>query len=129
MGSVDRKGDMEVSAFRRVLTTSAAAVLALGVLSGPAWAHWNGHGARSAPRARPADSGEASVTTIAKGLNNPRDLTFGPRGALYVAEAGNGAEPGSKECIPGEKPEEQTCVDREVVAEVDRVPDRAGLGR
>jgi hypothetical protein len=53
------------------------------------------------------------VTTIAKGLDNPRDLTFGPWGALYVAEAGNGAEPGSKECIPGGaggNPEEQMCV-------------------
>jgi hypothetical protein len=102
-----------VSGFRRVFATSAAAVFAVGVFSGPAWAHWSGHGARSAPRARPADSGEASVTTIAKGLNNPRGLTFGPWGALYVAEAGNGAEPGSKECIPGGaggSPEEQTCV-------------------
>src|SRR5450755_3212170 len=103
--------DMEVSGFRRVLAISGAAVFALGVFSAPAWAHWKGEGARSAPKARPADNGtEVSVTTIAKGLNNPRGLTFGPWGALYVAEAGNGAEPGSKECIPGENPEEQTCV-------------------
>lgn len=95
--------------FRRMLATSAMALFALGIFSGPAWAHWSGQGARSAPKARAADSGEATVTTIAKGLDNPRDLTFGPWGALYVAEAGNGAEPGSKECIPG-GPEEQTCV-------------------
>ena len=100
-----------MSGFRRVLATSAAAVLALGVLSGPAWAHWKGKGERSAPKARAADNAaEVSVTTIAKGLDNPRDLTFGPWGALYVAEAGNGAAPGSKECIPGENPEEATCV-------------------
>ncbi len=103
-----------MSGFRRVLATSAAAVLALGVFSGPAWAHWRGHGAHSAPRVRPVASGaEVSVTTIANGLDNPRDLTFGPGGALYVAEAGNGAEPGSKECIPGGpggQPGEQTCV-------------------
>jgi hypothetical protein len=91
-----------VSGFRRVLAMSATAVFALGVFSSPAWAHWNGNGARSAPKARAADSGtEVTVTTIAKGLNNPRDLTFGPWGALYVAEAGNGAEPGSKECFTG----------------------------
>jgi hypothetical protein len=105
---------MEVSGFRRVLATSAAAVFALGVFSGPAWAHWKGEGALSTPKARAAgNGGEVSVTTIAKGLDNPRDLTFGPWGALYVAEAGNGAEPGSKECIPGGaggNPEEQTCV-------------------
>ena len=31
-----------------------------------------------------------SVTTYAKGLTNPRGLTFGPDGKLYVAEAGTG---------------------------------------
>jgi hypothetical protein len=31
-----------------------------------------------------------SVTTYATGLTNPRGLTFGPDGKLYVAEAGTG---------------------------------------
>jgi hypothetical protein len=31
-----------------------------------------------------------TVTTIATGLNGPRELKFGPDGALYVAEAGTG---------------------------------------
>lgn len=32
----------------------------------------------------------ASLTTIAKGLNNPRGITFGSEGDLYIAEAGVG---------------------------------------
>ncbi|HUP13012.1 MAG TPA: hypothetical protein VM187_12385, partial [Niastella sp.] len=32
----------------------------------------------------------ASVSVFASGLNNPRGLTFGPEGSLYVAEGGIG---------------------------------------
>ncbi|HEX8854486.1 MAG TPA: ScyD/ScyE family protein [Thermoleophilaceae bacterium] len=35
------------------------------------------------------------VTTVVSGLDNPRDLAFGPRGRLYVAEAGHGGS----ECV------------------------------
>jgi hypothetical protein len=37
------------------------------------------------------------VTTVVSGLDNPRDLAFGPRGGLYVAEAGHGGG----ECVSG----------------------------
>jgi hypothetical protein len=39
----------------------------------------------------------ATVTVIAHGLNNPRGLAWGPRGGLWVAEAGTGG----KTCKPG----------------------------
>src|SRR5437660_10553671 len=35
----------------------------------------------------------AKVTIVATGLNNPRGLTFGPHGTLYVAEGGTGRNP------------------------------------
>jgi hypothetical protein len=41
----------------------------------------------------------ATVTTFASGLNNPRGLTFGPDGSLYVAEGGvGGTNPTAPEC-------------------------------
>jgi len=44
---------------------------------------------RSGPAAQAVLS--PNVTVIATGLNNPRGLTFGPDGNLYVAEGGTGA--------------------------------------
>ena len=43
-------------------------------------------------------SGPHRATVVAHGLNSPRLLSFGPRGALYVAEAGTG---GSGPCVTG----------------------------
>lgn len=47
----------------------------------------------------------ASVSTVVSGLDNPRDLDFGPDGSLYVAEAGHGG----KHCLDG-GPEGRTCI-------------------
>jgi sugar lactone lactonase YvrE len=45
-----------------------------------------------------------AIEVVASGLNNPRGLTFGPDGALYVAEAGSG---GAGPCEEG--PEGPRC--------------------
>ena len=58
-----------------------AAVLTLVLAFGPIQA------APDSPAAGPM-----SWTVVADGLANPRDITFGPDGALYVAEAGSGGE-------------------------------------
>ena len=42
-----------------------------------------------------------SVTTYATGLTNPRGLTFGPDGHLYVAEAGIGGDDDPADIRPG----------------------------
>src|SRR3954466_14902905 len=42
--------------------------------------------------------GRVQVKTIARGLDSPRHLAFGARGALYVAEAGRGSG-GSAPCL------------------------------
>lgn len=47
---------------------------------------------------------QASVDTVASGLDNPRGLAFAPNGALYVAEAGRG---GDGPCFEG--PEGFVC--------------------
>jgi hypothetical protein len=73
------------------LTVCASAALALCaslVLAAPSWG-W----------------AKFTVTPIASGLDNPRDLAFGPDGHLYVAEAGHGGS----ECIPA-GPGESQCV-------------------
>src|SRR6185503_7240049 len=41
-----------------------------------------------APQAEP----DRTIKVFASGLVNPRGLAFGPDGALYVAEAGNGGD-------------------------------------
>ncbi|MEU4561992.1 ScyD/ScyE family protein [Actinoplanes sp. NPDC023936] len=48
-----------------------------------------------------------AVRTIATGLDNPRGITLGPPGEIYVAEAGRG---GAGPCRPG--PEGEACFGR-----------------
>jgi hypothetical protein len=65
-----------MSGSRRALAACAAAALAACAslaIAAPSWG-W----------------GTFKTTTIAKGLDNPRDLAIGPDGKLYVAEAGHG---------------------------------------
>src|SRR6266511_3974748 len=45
--------------------------------------------------------GSASLEIVAEGLFNPRGLTLGPDGALYVAEAGNGGDTAVRAGIHG----------------------------
>jgi glucose/arabinose dehydrogenase len=42
----------------------------------------------------PAATAAGAVTVVMSGLNSPKQLAFGPEGALYVAESGTGAENG-----------------------------------
>lgn len=76
-----------------VLAASAAAMLALGAAASAQTAD---------PLSRLADRGSADAAApgppggstpfkvVARGLDNPRGLAFGPKGTLYVAEAGQG---------------------------------------
>ena len=80
---------MEVSAIRRAsIPLACAAVAAL--------------------LAVPAASSAATVTSVAKGLDNPRAVAFDADGHLFVAEAGHGGG----ECLKGGPggPQEETCV-------------------
>jgi hypothetical protein len=84
---------MNVSRLRRALVACATAGLAALAVSA---------------FASTAASVAATVTPVASGLDNPRGLSFGPDGRLYVAEAGNGGE---EACLPPEQAgEEPFCI-------------------
>ncbi len=76
----------------------SAAVLAGFVLVSSGIAYADSRATASARK--PAPSGP-SVTTYATGLTNPRGLTFGPDGHLYVAEAGVGGGQTPADIDPG----------------------------
>jgi hypothetical protein len=58
--------------------------------------------------AAPAAAHDDSVKVVASGLDNPRGITFGPGGDLYVAESGKG---GSGPCVSGvgDDPDASVC--------------------
>lgn len=73
---------MPSNAVARRILTATIVVIALALASGP-------------PAVLNAQS---SMLVIASGLDNPRGLTFGPDGALYVVETGRGGS--STLCLP-----------------------------
>jgi hypothetical protein len=80
------------------VAVAGSAVLAVtGALSVTSASHATGDG--------PAET--ASWEVVASGLDNPRQLSFGRRGALFVAEAGTG---GARTCLEG--PAGVTCFGR-----------------
>jgi hypothetical protein len=90
--------------FATVFVVLLAALVAGGASAGDGDHHTNGDAAKQVPAtqatAAPTPAAVvagATVTTVASGLDNPRDLAFGPDGRLYVAEAGHGGP----FCAPG----------------------------
>lgn len=79
---------------RPLLALTGSVVLAASALTG-------------APAATAGSSGSHEPTVVATGLNAPRQLSFGPRGAVYIAEAGSG---GTGTCVTG--PTGEVCFGR-----------------
>jgi hypothetical protein len=65
---------------RRALRVGLTLLLGLGLLGPPP------------AGARPSNAGDPEIKVIAEGLSEPRGITFGRHGELYVAEAGAGGE-------------------------------------
>ncbi|MDI3339387.1 MAG: ScyD/ScyE family protein [Sphaerobacter sp.] len=72
----------------------------------------------------PAPAPTPTFTVVVSGLNNPRGMTVGPDGALYVAEAGLG---GDGPCLPNPEGDGEVCygptgsIARIVNGEVERI--------
>src|SRR5699024_1163616 len=65
----------------RTVAIMSGALLAAVAAAAPAGAHQ-----------RPHHSSGDEPSVIATGLNNPRHVSVGPRGVLYVAESGTGGD-------------------------------------
>jgi hypothetical protein len=84
---------------RRIIVGLGAVALGVGAVAAPASAASTSTSAAATP---------AKPVVVVSGLNNPRQLAWGPHG-LLVAEAGRGSlHPGKNNCFAG--PEGQTCV-------------------
>src|SRR5882757_7181947 len=85
---------------RFAIAAAAAVTCAAGFVAGPA-------GLAGAATTTPTVK-TVSHTVVVSGLNNPRQLSWGPHGSLLVAEAGRGSlNPSSKNCFIG--PEGENC--------------------
>jgi sugar lactone lactonase YvrE len=62
-----------------------------------------------AEAAKGGSGGSGALKVVAKGLNNPRGVGFGPDGALYVAESGSG---GTGKCLPSPEGGAPSCFGR-----------------
>ncbi len=95
-----------------VLALAALMVSAASAGDGDHHKKKDGDGAKAAEKHATASTTAVSTVTVsavASGLDNPRDLAFGPDGTLYVAQAGHGGP----YCIPGGGPETgngDTCI-------------------
>ena len=58
-------------------------------------------------RAKAAAGATGDVSVVLTGLNAPKQLVFGPEGALYVVESGTGAA--SDQCIRAGDAEAEVC--------------------
>jgi hypothetical protein len=87
---------------RALLTVSGSLVLGAATLvAGPTSSAATGAATGVATGAAGGAGGVAAAhapVVVAHGLNSPRQLSFGPRGALYVAESGTG---GAGPCVTG----------------------------
>ncbi|HEY0416210.1 MAG TPA: ScyD/ScyE family protein [Gaiellaceae bacterium] len=91
------------SALRALISTFVVVVLAAAVVGAASAGdrdhkkNGSGDAAKTSTTASTTSTAAPTVTTVASGLDNPRDLAFGPDGTLYLAEAGHGGP----YCIPG----------------------------
>src|SRR5581483_2089391 len=117
----------------RGLLTAVLVVLLAAVVSGTAAAGDRHHERHDGDAAKPATQAAApaaaaaapavTVDTVATGLDNPRDLAFGPDGQLSLAQAGHGGP----FCPPGGGPETGSGAVTNVVDDWFSISDQTGF--